>query len=133
MTSQPPSSSHEIRPEDVRTGPPAPSTPPPRGLRGLRAALADDRLRRALLIAIVADLVQWLALPLFLAGAISPWDDVLDVGIAFVMIRLLGWHWAFVPTFIAKLIPVVDLAPTWTLAVLLAARRLPAPRSPRES
>jgi hypothetical protein len=130
MTSQTPSRGpHEIRPEDVRTGPPAaPSSA--RDLRGLRAALGDDRVRTALLIAIVADLVQWLAFPLFLAGAVSPWDDILDVGMAFVMIRLLGWHWAFVPTFVAKLIPIVDLAPTWTLAVLLAARRLPARREP---
>jgi hypothetical protein len=130
MTSQPPSPGpHEIRPEDVRTGPPTPGAPP-RGVRGLRAALRDDRLRTALLIAIVADVVQWLALPLFVAGAISPWNDVLDVGIAFVMIRLLGWHWSFVPTFAAKLIPIVDLAPTWTLAVLLASRRLPARKEP---
>jgi hypothetical protein len=33
------------------------------------------------------------------------------------MIHLLGWHWEFLPSFLAKLVPGVDLVPLWTLAV----------------
>jgi len=35
---------------------------------------------------------------------------------------LVGFHWAFLPTFIAELLPFVDLVPSWTLAVWLATR-----------
>jgi hypothetical protein len=83
----------------------------------------DPRRRRiALAVAIAADVVQWVALPVFMWGGASPVNDVLDVIVALVMIRLIGFHWAFLPTFISKLIPFVDLAPTWTLAVWLATR-----------
>ena len=38
------------------------------------------------------------------------------------MLALVGWHWAFLPTFLAELIPFFDLVPTWTAAVFLATR-----------
>jgi hypothetical protein len=34
---------------------------------------------------------------------------------------------AFLPSFLIKLIPLVEIAPTWTLAVFIATRRLRAP------
>lgn len=71
----------------------------------------------------VADAVQLGLLPLFAEGAASIVNDVLDAVIAVVMVVLVGWHWAFVPAFLAELVPVVDLAPTWTLAVFFATRR----------
>jgi hypothetical protein len=40
-------------------------------------------------------------------------------------IHLLGWHWAFLPSFVAKVVPDVDLVPTWTVAVLVATRGTP--------
>ena len=79
-------------------------------------------MRLAWAIAITADFLQWVAFPLFAGGAVSPWNNVLDIAVAVMMIRLLGWHWSFLPTFAVELFPVVDLAPTWTLAVLLATR-----------
>ena len=36
---------------------------------------------------------------------------------------LVGWHFAFLPTFVAELVPGVDLIPTWTAAVWLVTRR----------
>ena len=36
---------------------------------------------------------------------------------------LLGWHWEFLPSFAAKLIPGVDLVPLWTLAVANVYRK----------
>ncbi len=38
------------------------------------------------------------------------------------LIRLLGWHWAFLPSFVVELVPGVDLVLTWTAAVWLATR-----------
>jgi hypothetical protein len=62
---------------------------------------------------------------LFVEGALSPLDDLLDVVVAWMLIRLLGWHWAFLPSFVAKVVPGVDLVPTWTMAVLVATREAP--------
>lgn len=79
-------------------------------------------VRWAWVVAIGADAVQWLLWPLMAAGAASPINDVLDVVVGAVLIRLLGWHWAFLPAFLAELVPGVDLVPTWTAAVFLATR-----------
>src|ERR1043165_6183618 len=78
--------------------------------------------RTALAIAVMADALQIGLFPLFGEGALSPLHDVLDIAVAWWMTRLLGWHWAFVPSFIAELVPGLDLVPTWTLAVLMVTR-----------
>src|SRR2546421_9901280 len=57
--------------------------------------------------------------PLFGEGFASPFNDVLDLAVAAILIKLLGFHWAFLPTLAAEAMPVLDLAPTWTAAVLL--------------
>lgn len=82
----------------------------------------SGRRRLALTIAIGADVIQWIAFPLFVWGGASPWNDVIDVIVAVVMFRLVGFHWAFLPAFVAELIPFVDLVPSWTAAVWLATR-----------
>ena len=53
----------------------------------------------------------------------SPADSLLDLIVGFMMIRLLGWHWAFLPTLAAELIPGADLFPTWTTAVWFVTRQ----------
>ena len=78
---------------------------------------AGPRLRAAMILAIVADALQLVVFPLFVQGAMSPPDDLLDLGIGAVLTYLLGWHWEFLPSFAAKLVPGVDLVPLWTLAV----------------
>ena len=75
------------------------------------------RFQVAMVLAIVADALQIILLPLFVEGAESPADDVLDLGVGVALIGLLGWHWEFVPSFLAKLVPGVDIVPFWTLAV----------------
>jgi len=95
------------------------------------AAVTDDTItispgwqfRAAMMLAIVADAVQIVIFPMFVEGALSPADDILDFGIAAVMVHLLGWHWEFVPSFLAKLVPGVDLVPFWTLAVANVYRK----------
>jgi hypothetical protein len=82
-----------------------------------------SRFRAAMMLAVIADALQIIVFPLFIAGAMSPADDLLDVGIGAVMTSLLGWHWEFLPSFLAKLVPGVDLVPFWTLAVANVYRK----------
>jgi hypothetical protein len=79
--------------------------------------------RMAWLVAIAVDAIQVGALPLFAAGGLSPADGLLDAVAAIVLIQLLGWHWAFLPTLAAELVPGLDLFPTWTAAVLFVTRQ----------
>jgi hypothetical protein len=79
--------------------------------------------RLAWIIAMAADAIQIAGLPFFVEGAGSPADSVLDLIVAALLIRLLGWHWAFLPTLAAELIPGVDLFPTWTAAVWFVTRQ----------
>jgi hypothetical protein len=76
-----------------------------------------------MVLAIIADALQIIVFPLFIVGAESPADDILDIGIGAVLIYLLGWHWEFLPSFVAKLVPGVDLVPFWTLAVANVYRK----------
>jgi hypothetical protein len=84
---------------------------------------AGPRLRVAMILAIIADALQIVVFPLFVEGAESPADDVLDLCVGAVLIYLLGWHWEFLPSFVAKLVPGVDLVPFWTMAVANVYRR----------
>jgi hypothetical protein len=70
-----------------------------------------------MMLAIIADALQIVVFPLVVEGVFSPADDILDFGIAAVLVHLLGWHWEFLPSFLAKLVPGVDLVPFWTIAV----------------
>jgi hypothetical protein len=38
------------------------------------------------------------------------------------MVWLVGWHWAFLPSFVAELVPGLDIFPSWTAAVWFATR-----------
>jgi hypothetical protein len=82
-----------------------------------------SRFRAAMVLAIIADALQIVVFPLFVEGAFSPADDILDFGIAAVLVHLLGWQWEFLPSFLAKLVPGVDLVPFWTLAVASVYRK----------
>jgi hypothetical protein len=82
----------------------------------------SGRIRAARLIAVGADLIQLALLPLFAPGALSPVNDALDVAVAGLLTWLVGWHWSFLPSFVAELVPGLDLVPTWTAAVLFATR-----------
>jgi hypothetical protein len=43
-------------------------------------------------LALVVDAVQLLLVPVFAAGLASPVNDVLDVVIGLILVRLVGWH-----------------------------------------
>jgi len=93
--------------------------------------MADDsflntprsRFRAAMLLAMVTDAIQIIGFPLFVEGALSPLDDILDFVAAVVLVRLLGCHWEFLPSLIAELVPGADLIPFWRLAVANVYRK----------
>jgi hypothetical protein len=87
-------------------------------------SLKTPELRLAWAIAIAADTLQIFALPLFAEGALSPADGVLDLIVAVILTRLLGWHWAFLPTLAAEMVPGLDLIPTWTMAVFYVTQKM---------
>lgn len=92
--------------------------------------MTPGNVRAARLLAIGADVAQIVVFPMFAGGVLSPWDDGLDLVVAAILTRLLGWHWAFLPTFFAELVPGLDLVPTWTAAVFFATRGVPYRRKP---
>jgi hypothetical protein len=100
-------------------------------LEEIRLLMTDDSIaispgpqfRTAMVLAIAADALQLVLLPLFVEGALSPADDVLDLAVGAMMVHLLGWHWEFLPSFLAKLVPMVDFVPLWTLAVANVYRK----------
>jgi hypothetical protein len=81
------------------------------------------QFRIALALAVLADALQLAFIPLFVEGAESPMADVVDVAMAAILYFLIGWHWEFLPSFAAKLVPGVDLVPLWTLAVANVYRK----------
>src|SRR5512145_389542 len=95
---------------------------PAKGCPAMRNNLSPGRVRAARIIAIAADVLEISIFPMFAEGAASPFNDVLDIVVAIVLFLLLGWHWAFVPAFVAEMVPVFTLVPTWTAAVMLATR-----------
>jgi hypothetical protein len=78
--------------------------------------------RKAWFVAIMADAIQIIGFPMFFPGGFSPFDIALDAVTAAILTKVLGWHWAFLPTFAAELVPGLDLFPTWTAAVLFVTR-----------
>jgi hypothetical protein len=100
----------------------------PRAVEGPpRSFFGSSKVRRraARAIAVLVDALQIVLFPAFFPGLVSPFDNALDVLTGIVMTFLLGFHVAFLPTFIAELVPFVDLFPSWTLAVLFVTRKKP--------
>jgi hypothetical protein len=85
--------------------------------------MLSTRQTTALVLALAADAIQIALFPLFGEGIFSPLDDCLDVAMFLALLKLLGWHPILLPTFAAELIPVVDVCPTWTMAVLIIVWR----------
>jgi hypothetical protein len=102
----------------------------------MASPLTPRRVWIARALAVLVDLSQVALLP----AELTPLNNAIDVATAAAMVALVGWHWAFLPTFLAELVPFVDLVPSWTLAVVIATRgraagppaALPPPDQPRE-
>jgi len=85
-----------------------------------RPPLSQSRIRAAWVIALAVDAIQ---IPANATGPVG-WllGAGLDVVTMMVMWAMLGFHWAFLPSFLTEGIPYLNLAPFWTLAVALATR-----------
>jgi len=86
------------------------------------ASLTPRRVWIARGLAVFVDLAQVALLP----AELTPLNNVIDVATAIALVALVGWHWAFLPTFAIEMVPFVDIVPTWTMAVMIATRgRIP--------
>lgn len=86
-------------------------------LRGV----SSRRVWIARVLAGVADFLQWgLLFTGTPAGFLSPVNIAIDVAMMLGMTYLLGWHIAFLPSFVVEEVPVLNMAPTWTIAVVYA-------------
>lgn len=84
--------------------------------------VTPGRRRVAWIVAIAADGMQLALLPVLATGIAWPISDAIDLVVGVTMLALLGWHFSFLPSFAVKLLPVIDIVPTWTMAVWLATR-----------
>lgn len=103
----------------------------------MRSDASPVRLKAAWVVAVGIDALQVFIFPATVEGGFSPLDVVLD-GLAMAMLSwLVGWHWAFLPSIVVELIPGLDLAPTWTIALAIATRgmktRAPEAGPPKDS
>ncbi|MGH7979513.1 MAG: hypothetical protein ACREE6_09060, partial [Limisphaerales bacterium] len=89
----------------------------------MKANVSRSTLIGAYAIAICADFLQIFLFPLFWDGIVSPLDDATDVLVCATLSYFIGFHVAFLPSFLIKLIPFVESVPTWTLSVFIATRR----------
>jgi hypothetical protein len=76
--------------------------------------LTPKSIGLALGVAVVADALQFFLGPLGWAGV----DQAIDFVAMGLCLWLLGFHVLLLPTFVVKLIPVVDELPTWTACVI---------------
>lgn len=98
--------------------------------------LTRGRVILALVVAVIADFLQIVLLPLEWLFA----QQIVDVVAMVLVMGLLGFHPLLLPTFVVEFIPVVDMLPTWTgcvVAVIALRRRAranavdaPAPVTP---
>jgi len=100
--------------------PPPASVHSGRGVTGSAPGSSAGDVRRAWMVAILADFVQWVLFPVFVGGtAINAGVDLL---VAFLLVRWMGWHLAFLPAFVTELIPIANFVPSWTLAMWIVTR-----------
>jgi hypothetical protein len=79
------------------------------------------RARLALALAVLVDAIQVPLQGASLTGIGTLPAEALDLAIdaatALIISRLIGFHWALLPTLAIELIPFVDLAPAWVACV----------------
>jgi hypothetical protein len=99
-------------------------------IREFLSSMKTREERLAWMVAMAADALQLAVFPLFVEGAMSPVDAVLDAVVGVALVRLLGWHWAFLPALMIEALPGADLFPTWTAAVFFVTWQAHHPGQP---
>ena len=85
--------------------------------------LSRFRYRAAWVVAVGVDALQLATSPVEMAGPVAWLGEAgVDLVAMGALWALVGFHWAFLPSFVTKLVPFLDVAPTWTLAVFIATR-----------
>lgn len=86
-----------------------------------------SRARLALALAVLVDAIQLPLQGASLTGIgtlpAEAIDLAIDAATALIISRLIGFHWALLPTLALELIPFVDLAPTWFVCVTYVISR----------
>jgi len=92
--------------------------------------LTRTRILLALAIAVVADFLQIILVPLEWAFV----QQIVDVVAMGLTVLVIGFHPLLLPTFIVEFIPLVDMLPTWTgcvfavVALRKRAQRMTEPK-----
>jgi hypothetical protein len=97
-----------------------------------RPIVTRKRIVLALAVAVVADALQVLLLPVAWTFAQSAVDLVAMI----LIMWLLGFHLLLLPTFVVEFVPVIDMLPTWTactVAVIAFRKREQRPPAPPAS
>ena len=97
--------------------PPAQAT----GGRGVPERGSPGDVRKAWMVALGADFLQWVLFPVFLGAGLGA-NAAIDLAVGFLLIRWMGWHLAFLPAFVTELIPIANFVPSWTLAMWIVTR-----------
>jgi hypothetical protein len=90
----------------------------------MRRDVSPLRLKIAWVVAVGTDALQVFIFPATVEGIFSPVTVLLDFMAMALLSMLVGWHWAFLPSIVVELIPGLELAPTWTIALAIATRGL---------
>lgn len=102
----------------------------------MRSDVSPLRLKVAWVVAVGVDALQVFIFPATVEGVFSPVTVLLDFIAMGTLSMLVGWHWAFLPSIVVELIPGLELAPTWTIALAIASRGLntqvPNPAPPKD-
>jgi hypothetical protein len=77
-------------------------------------SLTRGRIAVAIAIAVVADLLQIVLLPVAWTFA----QSAIDVVAMLLVTWVIGFHLLLLPTFIIEFVPGVDMLPTWTACVV---------------
>jgi hypothetical protein len=90
--------------------------------------LTRNRIRLAYAVAITADALQLLLMPL----AWTFIDQLIDVVAMILTTMAVGFHPLLLPTFVIEFIPLVDMLPTWTActALVVSLRKKQATAKP---
>jgi len=84
-------------------------------IHNFRKAWKNQRLRRALVIAVVSDILGF-AVVLF-----PPVQWALDAVTALLLLVVLGFRWQLLIALAIEVIPMLELFPAWTLVVFAIA------------
>ncbi len=82
-----------------------------------KPVLTKERIKLAYAIAIIADVPEFPITGAEMTILGAPGGEAaasaLDCIVMVAMTKLLGFHWAFVPSFLVEIVPGLDLLPTW--------------------